>query len=240
MRKLAREQRRFTGLACRLRASSMRGFSLLELAVALVVIAIMMGAVTVGADLLAQAKTQRLYSDFVFAWNTAFTQYVTATRVAPGDDPLAPTGYINKSANNKLCNSVGNFALSNTMLARGINLPAGRGSGQEDRYVYQDREGQPHELRVCFYTLNNWSVQGTSVGAYVPAVRHVMELTGLTDELASQIDAMVDGVADARFGRFRSLAQASNTTVSSISWLPAPPSGGFNQVTETVGLLEVQ
>lgn len=213
-----------------------KGFSLVELSVVLVVLAVITAAITSGGDLLRRARTQRLYTDFVFGWNQAFTQYTLLTRVVPGDDLLAPQNRIP----GVLCNSSQSSPeLTNIMLARGVVTPAGRAVGREDRYVYQDQNGQPHELRVCFMT-RSWAVAGTSSGAYVLADRHVMRLTGLTIELASELDAMIDDRADARFGRFRSGAQASNVSTTGVLWL----SGTVKQdaeafVAETEAYLEM-
>lgn len=198
----------------RTRARS-KGFSLVELSVVLVILAVITAAVTTGGDLIRRARTQRLYADFIFGWHNAFTQYTMRTKTVPGDDLLAPLNRIP----GVLCNAgSGAPALTNIMLASSVTLPAGRSVGQEDRYVYQDRNGQPHELRVCFMT-RTWSVTGTSSGVYVLADRHVMRITGATVELAAELDAMIDDRADARFGRFRSAAQATSLSPSGALWV---------------------
>ncbi|MBB1598679.1 hypothetical protein A9977_01340 [Variovorax sp. UMC13] len=127
-------------------------------------------------------------------------------------------------------------ALTNTMLAQGISVPTGRGAGMEDRYVYQDSNGAPHELQVCFQTVQ-WSVAGTSSASFVPVQRHVMHLTGMTVELALQMDAMVDGSADARFGDFRQTTQASSTSAAGVEWPPVRTAVGDDAVPEVEAYL---
>jgi len=213
-----------------------RGFSLVELSVVLVILAVITAAITTGGDLMRHAKTQRLYADFIFGWSNAFTQYTVATKVVPGDDLRTPQNRIP----GQLCNTPGTPNLIDVMLAQGITLPTGRGVGQEDRYVYQDRNGQPHELQICYMTVP-WAVAGAAAGAYVTRDRHVMRITGLTVELASQLDVFIDGRADARFGRFRLLGQAASLTAVGAEWVAAPlaPSNPEDFIVEVQALMEM-
>ncbi len=194
------------------------GFTLVEISVVLVILAVILGAVTAGSGLLRQAAGQRLFSEFINGWRSAYNDHVARTGVVPGDDPIAPTHVIHSpSGAPELCNDGVGTALTNAMLAQGIEPPAGLDIGQEDRQVYLDGNGIPHQLRVCFMT-RPWSVRGTSSHDFVPAQRHVMRLTGLTIELATQLDVLIDGRLDARFGRLRQASFAASTTPGSIDW----------------------
>ncbi len=200
------------------------GFSLIELSVVLVIIAVVLGAVTSGSDLLRHATGQRIFSEFVTGWRNAFATYTTQAKVVPGDNPISPTNRIRGlSGSDELCNEAADKTLTNMMLSQSIEPPDGRGVGEEDRYVYADSNGSPHELRVCFRTVD-WSVSGATSGTFVRASRHVMKLTGLTTELATQLDALIDGRQDARFGRFRQLSFADSLSATGIAW-PLPKSG---------------
>lgn len=200
------------------------GFTLVELSVVLVIIAVVIGAVTSGGDLLRQASGQRIFSEFVAGWRNAFGTYTTQAKVVPGDNPIAPTNVIHGlGGSTELCNDAVDKTLTNLMLSQSIEPPAGRGTGQEDRVVYLDSNGSPHELRVCFTTVP-WAVSGTVSGVFVKASRHVMHLTGLTTELAMQLDALIDGRLDARFGHFRQASFADSLSATGIDW-PLPKSG---------------
>ncbi len=76
----------------------------------------------------------------------------------------------------------------------GVRPPPGRGEGQEDRYLYQDSNGNAAEVQVCF----QWNAPGTASGA-----GNVMVIRGLTPDLARFIDQVIDGKPDSREGRFR-------------------------------------
>lgn len=84
--------------------------------------------------------------------------------------------------------------LRDLMLRAGVELPPGRGEGHEDRYLYEDSNGNPVEVQVCY----QWNPSGTSSGS-----GNVMVVRGLTPDLARFLDQLIDGKADAREGAFR-------------------------------------
>ena len=84
--------------------------------------------------------------------------------------------------------------LRDLMLRAGIGMPPGRGEGFEDRSLYQDTNGNPVEVQICF----QWNPGSTASGA-----GNVMVVRGLTPDLARFLDQVIDGKPDAREGRFR-------------------------------------
>lgn len=195
-----------------------RGFTLLELALVMVVIGVIYAAATSGADVLRAAKGQRLLNDYVFAWTDAFHRHVVKTGVVPGDNVTSPQHVILAPGGGRvLCNNPGNPELSNTFLGKSVPIPTGDAPGEEASRVYQDGGGSPHVLKVCMQTLA-WSVSGLSVGSFQTVDRHVLVLHGLTTELAAMFDSAIDGRADARFGRFRSAALAADTGTAGADW----------------------
>lgn len=197
----------------RTRPARTRGFTIVEMSVVLVVIALLVGAVTVGRDVYRSAAAERLSNDFVQGWILAYDRYATGRGTVPGDDFDAPSGQVNNGLENFLCGN----ALMNAMLAAGVELPGGRGEGSADRYVHQDGRGIPHELSVCFGSVQ-WSEPGTSVGAYAARPRNVMRLQGLTPALAALLDSKIDGRVDARHGRFREVGPHAATTALGQPW----------------------
>lgn len=191
------------------------GFTLVELAIVLVIIGVIVSAVTVGRNLYRNAQYQRIATTFVQGWQVAYDAFVDATGLVPGDAPSDPSGQINGDGS-RLCNDSSDTLL-NIFLAAGITLPEGRAEGQRDQFVYQDSNGNPQQVRVCFDSVD-WSVPGASTATYNLRPRNVMVLENLTPSLARYLDSTIDGKADARFGRFREASQAASTSASGQVW----------------------
>lgn len=187
-----------------------RGFTLMEMAVVLVIIALLIGGVSVGRDVYRSAVAERISSQFLQGWMLAYDRYTTQVGGVPGDNPGNPTGRVNADMT-PLCRD----DLRDEMLRHGIALPEGRAEGLETRYVYQDAAGLPRELEVCFRAIDDWA-EPAAGGAYATRPRNVMHVTGLTPELARQLDVRMDGNVNARFGRVREVNHHNRTGASAV------------------------
>ncbi len=224
------------------------GFTLVELAVVLVIIGLILGAISVGKDVQRNAEYQKVVNKFGNGWKKAYDEHYQRTGVVLGDSQTSPTYMVNggestiggsttsaggnlngalpgipESFSNtglRIChgqgfpaNSVGTGdpGLAQTDLHAlfdrlGLRMPPGRGEGREDRYVYNDSNGNPTEIQVCY----QWNPAGTISGA-----GNVMVIRGLTPDLARLFDQSVDGKPDALEGRFRQQNSANNNTEAS-------------------------
>lgn len=201
---------------------SQGGFTLVEMAVVLVIIGVILGAVMIGRDAQRNAEYLRIRQTFVNQWAVAYNSYVQRMGVPPGDNISAPNLMVNGlnfagavggdlstvDPPNALCEKAqgrgmtrtNDIGLRNIMLQAGIELPAGRGPNQEDRYVYLDTNGNPQELQVCF----QWNRPGTNSGS-----GNVMVISGLTPDLARSLASAIKGNGDANTGSFRQEGVAS-------------------------------
>ncbi len=208
------------------------GFTLVEMAVVLVIIGVILGAVMIGRDAQRNAEYLRIRQTFVNQWAVAYNSYVQRTGVPPGDNVAAPRLMVNggvlaaplggdltgQAGPGALCQStaapgvanVTTLTLRNIILQMGIELPNGRGLNSEDRYVYLDTNGNPQELQVCF----QWNAPATASGA-----GNVMVITGLTPDLAQSLDAAIDGQASANTGSFRQAGVAFPGGAAGVPWI---------------------
>lgn len=217
--------------ACRTAAlCRQKGFTLIELGVALLVIGLLLGAMAIGRDLQRSAAHQRLASDFVQGWQLAYEAYVQGVGHPPGDNPASPTGRINgaAAAGTELCGA----DMINAFLKAGVRLPEGRANGYPDRAVYLDSNGNPQDVQVCFASIN-WAEPGASMGTYVSRLRNVMVLRGLTYALAATLDQQIDGRSDARFGRLRDASLANSVGEANSQKWPWDESMNFDRTTTT-------
>lgn len=241
------------------------GFTLVEMAVVLVIIGVILGAVMIGRDAQRNAEYLRIRQTFVNQWAVAYNSYVQRMGVPVGDNISAPRLMVN-GANyagalggdltnvvppNAICEGAAGpnmargmqagLSLRNLMLQAGIELPAGRGLGMEDRYVYLDTNGNPQELQVCF----QWNSPTTNSGS-----GNVMVITGLTPDLARSLASAIKGNADANTGSFRQegvaagaggVLAAANTN-GGVAWLGVNTEAYGNQgaAVGTVGNRESQ
>lgn len=189
-------------------AGHQRGFTLVEMAVVLVIIGVILGAVMIGRDAQRNAEYLRIRQTFINQWAMAYNSYIQRAGVPPGDNVAAPTLRVNGAvAGNppfSICEGqapvgggvagVLNTTLLATFRQMGVQLPNGRGVGFEDRYVYLDANGNPVQLQVCF----QFNAAGTGSGS-----GNVMVISGLVPDLARSLDVSIDGAVQADAGRFR-------------------------------------
>lgn len=201
-----------------------RGFTLVEMAVVLVIIGVILGAVMIGRDVQRNAEYTRIKQKFIDQWVVAYNTYNQRYGAPIGDNQSAPRLMVNGFHYNgngdalsggdmtnatepaaicrgskgrgmaRSAESDPQFNLRELMLKAGITMPPGRGQGMEDRYVYLDTNGNPQEIQICF----QWNKPGTASGS-----GNVMVITGLTPDLARALDQAFDGKPDAQNGMFR-------------------------------------
>jgi prepilin-type N-terminal cleavage/methylation domain-containing protein len=205
-----------------MKRNGQRGFTLVEMAIVLVIIGLILGAITIGKDVQRNAEYTKVKQKFIDQWVLAYNAHVQRTGVVVADNQVAPrlmvngTNYTGGSgvvsggnmatvaAQPRICRGVlgaqmagtvqANVSLRDLMQAAGVRMPPGRAEGSEDRYVYLDTNGNPQEIQVCF----GWNPPNLAEGS-----GNVMIISGLTPDLARALDQMIDGKADSREGMFR-------------------------------------
>lgn len=185
---------------------TMTGFSLVELALVLVVIGLIMGFMQVSSNLQRKASYDRVLSQFVLGWRESYNTYFDFNGFVVGD--VAPlTGRVNRAVNQPLCGS----QLLGLMAGSGVSVPPGRARDREYLELYRGPDGVQRQIEVCFLHIENWFV-GPGSNDRIPV--NVMRLTGVTADLARKMDAAIDGYADAAFGDLRRSTAFSQSTAA--------------------------
>ncbi|MBK1709257.1 type II secretion system protein [Marichromatium gracile] len=212
--------------------SSMRGFTLVEMSLVLVVIGLILGAVSIGRDMQRSAEYVKIKQKFVDQWVSAYNNHYSRTGVVVGDDQTAPRYMVNGAKYNSGATS-GSTISGGDM--SGVTAPgaicegarpttqAAAGAGQAaDNNVSLHQQMLRHGIQLppgraegfedrYVYLDTNGNPQEIQVcfqwnppgAASGEPSGNVMVITGLTPDLARALDQMIDGKADAREGVFR-------------------------------------
>ncbi|MCK9175622.1 MAG: prepilin-type N-terminal cleavage/methylation domain-containing protein [Desulforhopalus sp.] len=219
------------------RLRQQQGFTLIEMAIVLVIIGLIIGAMSVGKDLQRDAEYQKVYQKFAAAWKQDYDLYYQRTGVVLGDRQEAPTYMINGSEavlNNLSGAKAGvpvNYSNTGKRICHGQGYVANSvGAGDaslatQNLHDLMDNIGlrmppgraEGQEDRYLYLDSNGnpvelqicfqWNTDKTISGA-----GNVMVLRGLTPDLARNLDQLVDGKPDALEGRFRQQNNALNTS----------------------------
>ena len=201
------------------------GFTLVEMAVVLVIIGLILGAVSIGKDVQRDAEYTKIKQKFVDQWTIAYNSYTQRTGVVPGDSQIQPRLMVNGDnyvAAGGAPISGGNMtgATPPDAICRGSagqKMDRGMQTGADfDLRTMMQRAGvrmppgraEGSEDRYVYLDSNGnpqevqvcfqWNAPENPAGA-----GNVMVLSGLTPDLARSLDQMIDGKPDAREGLFR-------------------------------------
>jgi len=182
------------------------GFTLVEMALVLVIIGLILGAVSIGKDLQRTSEYNKIKQKFVDQWVQAYNQYYIRTGVVLGDSQETPTMAVN--AKGETTTTTGGTTTTSTS----VNAFLNNGSG--------DYSGVTPPPRLC---------QGDSNDSYTGARSNV------TKTLHSYLDAlgirMPPGRAEGREDRYVYLDTNGNPQEIQICFQwnpPGTPSGAGN------------
>ena len=185
---------------------SEKGFTLIEMAIVLIIIGIIIGAIVKGRDIIKSAEQKKLYTKYVRDWQLAYNNYYDRTGWILGDDAsdtnATRDGQCNPAA------TVGN--LEAQLKAIGLTPPSQGPTGSSSVRIYTDSQGVQRTLTLAFdYNAN--------IGNFI-------RIRGIPNDLGIAWDKIIDDVNDGTAGDLRYAADytAPQTNVAWPSAETAP------------------
>jgi prepilin-type N-terminal cleavage/methylation domain-containing protein len=170
-----------------------RGFTLIEMAIVLMIIGILIGMVVKGKDLVRNAQQKKLYSEFVREWQIAFNNYYDRTGwiLADSNDPN------NAGGRDGHCNAGASNANVDSQLQNvGLTPPNAGSTGVTMRRTYNDSNGVQQTLILAFAWNASWG--------------NHLRIRNMPNDLGQAIDRMVDGSASGTAGEVRYTSDYNN------------------------------
>ena len=160
-----------------------KGFTLVELAIVLVIIGLLLAAILKGQDLMRSAKIKKYYNQFIKGWEIVYYQYQDRTGRILGDTngdgyPDATT----PAAMDTIC--------SDTLPKVGLTPP----QTNTDYCYIENMAGKYYDASVYIY-IRRLNVNGNP--------HNVLYLTYVPTDIAIALDTIVDGKMDANSGNFQ-------------------------------------
>lgn len=166
--------------------SDQKGFTLIEMAIVLIIIGIIIGAVVKGKDVMKSAEQKRLYSTFVREWQVAYNNYYDRTGWILGDENT-PTN--NTGARDGFCSLATEANLVAQLTQVGLNPPSQGPTGSTAVRTYTDSNGNQYTLNLSFD-------YDADIGNFI----QINGSNGVPIDLGLAWDRVIDGSADGTTG----------------------------------------
>jgi prepilin-type N-terminal cleavage/methylation domain-containing protein len=175
------------------------GFTLIEIAIVLIIIGIIIGAVVKGKDLIRSGQQKKIYSKFLNGWRIGYMNFYDRSGRVLGDTDNDGQADTNPASTGNPPNDSGRECLvsgdtqSNPpsyygLQQIGLTAPT-TNTANSWKFRYTDSAGQAHEIVVAF--------DFDATKKY-----NFMQIDSIPNELCIALDTMIDGQADGAKGDF--------------------------------------
>jgi prepilin-type N-terminal cleavage/methylation domain-containing protein len=191
------------------RLADNKGFTLIEIAIVLVIIGLIIGAAVKGKDLIQSGKQKKFYTNSLKAWELAVISYYDRTGHVLGDGRV--NGGTQARTDGRFDNIAGNrFGRRNGVDAKlkavGLTVPTSN-TAYSGQFSYKGQYSGTQTITLNLDYLYSHTQRRSSNALY---------FTNMPTDLAIALDTMVDGQVDARAGTFR--RYADNASPNNGSW----------------------
>lgn len=180
-----------------------KGFTLIEIAIVLIIIGLILGATVKGGDLIQSAKQKKFYNSFVKQWELTTLNYLDRTGGLLGDGNVnggttaTPNGYFDG------INNAAEFTAVDLRLTQvGLEPPPITSAGYNWRFTFKGRSSGTRNIDIELIQRNSLE-NGTNVA------NNVLRFRDMPTDLAMSLDGMIDGTVDGTRGKFRRDANAA-------------------------------
>lgn len=185
-----------------------KGFTLVEIAIVLIIIGLILGATVKGGDLIQSAKQKKFYNSFVKQWELTVLNYYDRTGGVLGDGTA--NGGVNATADGIFdnINTAAEWtAVENRLTAVGLELPTSN-TANSYQFAFKGKQSGSRTMSLNLYYLNSTAGGGGSGGGNV--ANNCLYITNMPTDLAIATDRVIDGVADGQNGTFRRYTDATD------------------------------
>ncbi len=185
-----------------------KGFTLVEIAIVLIIIGLILGATVKGGDLIQSAKQKKFYNSFVKQWELTVLNYYDRTGGVLGDGIV--NGGVNATTNGVFdnINSAAEWtAVENRLRAVGLEIPT-TNTTNSYQFTFKGKQSGARTITVNLYSLN--ATSGGGGGGGVTVANNALYMTNMPTDLAIATDRIVDGVANGQDGTFRQYTDAND------------------------------
>lgn len=185
-----------------------KGFTLVEIAIVLIIIGLILGATVKGKDLIQSAKQKKFYNSFVKQWELTVLNYYDRTGGVLGDGTA--NGGVNAAADGNFdnINTATEWAtVENRLEAVGLDIPTSN-TANSYQFTFKGQESGTRTMTLNLYYLNATSGGGGSGGGNVAS--NTLYITNMPTDLALSIDRLIDDVSDGQNGSFRQYTDAND------------------------------